>query len=336
MRRTSISRIWCGLALLGWGVSLPVHAAPPGPHAAPPGPHGAHGPHDAIDAARRDTVVASFNGGEVTVGEVEDAVGTATPDSLEDMSRMSYVQHFYYQTLRQELQLAEAQRRGYAELPAVIRRVEELATDLMLGAVIAEPMKSFTPTEEALQQFFKTRAAELGAPELRRVVELVVASEEEARTLLPKFQAAQGAEQRELIEKHSLAPSRTDGGSSRYFDTDGVLDDKSASVDSALAKATFSLPPVLGLTSNLFALSGRGGEQRWGIVKVLAVRPAYVPNYQQAVPVMKKLLTDEERDKERAKLEQGARATFQPKVHDELLKLLPADLGGPGPEPETK
>jgi hypothetical protein len=52
------------------------------------------------------------------------------------------------------------------------------------------------------------------------------------------------------------------------------------------------------------------------------------------VPVMKKLLTDEEREKERAKLEQGARATFQPKVHDELLKLLPAEIGPA--EPETK
>lgn len=323
-----MSRIWCGLALLGCGVSLHVHAAPSGP--------GLHGPHDAIDAARRDTVVASFNGGEVTVGEVEDAVGTATPDSLEDMSRMSYVQHFYYQTLRQELQLAEAQRRGYAQLPAVVRRVEELAMDLMLGAVIAEPMKSFTPTEAALQEFYKTRAAELGAPELRRVVEVVVASEEEARTLLPKFQAAQGTELRELVEKHSLATSRNEGGNTRYFDSNGVLDDKSASVDSAIAKATFALPPVLGLTSNLFALSGP--EKRWAIVKVLAVRPAYVPNYQQAVPVMKKLLTDEEREKERAKLEQGARATFRPKVHEELLKLLPAELGPPGSgsEPETK
>ena len=319
VKSTSISRIWCGLALLGSGVSLHVHAAPSG-----------SAPLDAIDAARRDTVVASFNGGEVTVGEVEDAVGTATPDSLADMSRMSYVQHFYYQTLRQELLLAEAQRRGYAELPSVVRRVDELSMDLMLGAVIAEPMKSFTPTDAALQEFFKTRAAELGAPELRRVVELVVASEEEARTLLPIFQAAQGNELRELIKKHSLAPSRNEDGSSRYFDNSGVLDDKSASVDSGLAKATFALPPVLGLTSNIFALSGP--EKRWGIVKLLAVRPAYVPNYQQAVPVMKKILTDEQRERERAKLEEGARATFQPKVHDELLKLLPADLGPAEPE----
>lgn len=314
-------RIWFGLALVGWGASLHVHAAPSG-----------SAPLDAIDAARRDTVVASFNGGEVTVGEVEDAVGIATPDSLEDMSRMSYVQHFYYQTLRQELLLAEAQRRGYAELPAVRKRVEELAMDLMLGAVIAEPMKSFTPTDEALQEFFKTRSAELGAPELRRVVELVVATEAEAQALLHKFQAAQGSEQSELIKKHSLAQSRDQDGSSRYFDSAGVLDDKSASVDPGLAKAAFALPPVVGLTSNVFALSGP--EKRFGILKVLAVRPAYVPTYQQAVPVMKKILTDEQREKERAKLEQGARATFQPKVHDELLKLLPAELGPA--EPATK
>lgn len=317
-----MSRSFCGLALLAWGVSLHVYAAPAG--SAPPDGL------DAIDAARRATAVATYNGGEVTVGEVEDAVGIATPSSLEDMSRMSYVQHFYNETLRQELLLGEAQRRGYKDVITVRRRVQELAMDLMLGAVIAEPMKSFTPTEEALQQFYQTRSAELGAPELRRVVELVVPSEEEARTLLPKFQAAQGQELRELVEKHSLAASRSAGGSSRYFDNTGLLDDKSASVDSALAKATYALPPVLGLTSNVFAMSGP--DKHFAMIKLLAVRPAYAPTYEQAVPVMKKILTDEQRERERAKLEQDARATFQPKVHDELLKLLPVELGPAEPE----
>jgi hypothetical protein len=314
VRSLSHSRIWCALALLGWGASLHVHAAPSG-----------SAPLDAIDAARRATAVATYTGGEITVGEVEDAVGTATPDSLEDMSRISYVTHFYYQTLRQELLLGEAQRRGYAELPTVRRRVEELAVDIMLGAVVAEPMKTFVPSDEALQQFFKTRQAELSAPELRRVIELVVATEAEARTLLATFQAAQGQELRELIKKHSLAPTRNDDGYTRYFESSGLIDDKSTSVDSALAKAAFALPPVVGTTSNVFALSGP--EKRFAAVKLLALRPAYVPTFQQAVPVMKKLLTDEQRDIERGKLEDGARATFQPKVHDELLKLLPAELG---------
>src|SRR5688572_8229988 len=97
VRSPSMSRIYCALALLGWGASLQVHAAPSG-----------SAPLDAIDAARRATAVATYNGGEVTVGEVEDAVGIALPSSLEDMSRMSYVQHFYNETLRQELLLGEA------------------------------------------------------------------------------------------------------------------------------------------------------------------------------------------------------------------------------------
>jgi parvulin-like peptidyl-prolyl isomerase len=291
---------------------LHVHAAPSG-----------SAPLDAIDAARRATVVASYDGGEVTVGEVEDAIGTATPGSLEDMSSMSYATHWYHQTLRQELLLGEAQRRGYAELPSVSRRVKELAMDLMLGAVIAEPMKSFVPTDDVLQEFFKTRSAELSAPELRRVVELVVATEAEARTLQPAFQAAQGQAQRDLIQKNSLAPSRSDDGYSRYFDSAGTLDDKSGSVDPALAKAAFALPAI-GSTSDVFALSGP--EKRFAIVKLLALRPAYVPTYQQAIPVMKRILTDEQRERERAKLEEGARAALKPKVHDHLLKLLPAEL----------
>lgn len=311
-----MSAIGCGLAVLVLGAAFHVHAVPSDRPAL-----------DAIDAARRATPVATYEGGEVTVGEVEDAVGIATPSSLEDMSRMSYVQHFYYETLRQELLFGEAQRRGYADMPAVQRRLKELAVDLMLGSVIAEPMKSYSPSEEALKEFFKTRSAELGAPELRRVVELVVPSEEEARTLLPRFQSAQGTELRELIKKHSLAPSRNEEGFSRYFDSAGVLDDKSSSVDSALAKATYALPPVVGATSNVFAMSGQ--ERRFAVVKLLAIRPAYTPTYEQAVPVMKKILSDEERDRRRGQLEDGARATLQPEINDKLLELLPAELSAP-------
>jgi hypothetical protein len=194
----------------------------------------------------------------------------------------------------------------------------------MLGAVIAEPMKSFVPSEEALQKFFKTRTAELGAPELRRVIELVVATEAEARALLPQFKSAQPDAQKQLIKQHSLdVPSRNDDGYSRYFDRAGTLDDRSASVDPALASATFALTGI-GATSDVVALGGP--EKRFALLKLVALRPAYVPTFQQALPVMKKLMTEERREQGRAQLEQDARAHFPAKVRVELLESLPAEL----------
>lgn len=315
MTSLSISRIVLGLALLlgAAGVSLHVQAAP-----------------NAEDEERRKTVIASYTGGEITVGEVETAIGIASPLSLAELSSMHMVQHWYDQTLRTELLLAEAQRRGYATNPQARRRVEELAVDLMLAGVIGEPLKSWNPSDEALQQFFATRQADLGAPELRRVIELVVATEAEARALLPRFQSAQGEALRELIKQHSLdEASKKDDGYSRYFDRAGLLDDRSAKVDPALANAAFALPSI-GASSDVVALSGP--EKRFAMLKLLALRPAYTPTFQQALPVMKKLMTDERREQDRAELEAGARKRFPPKVHYELLNQLPAVIEPP-PEP---
>ncbi|HET8934163.1 MAG TPA: peptidyl-prolyl cis-trans isomerase [Polyangiales bacterium] len=311
MRSLCKLRIFGGLALIGWGVSLHVQAAPS---------------RSEEDEARRKTVVASYTGGEVTVGEVEDAIGIVSPLALTELKDSTMVQHWYDQTLRNELLLAEAQRRGYAKNFAARRRVEELAVDLMLAGVIGEPLKTWNPSDEALQEFFKTRQAELGAPELRRVVELVVATEAEARALMPKFQSAQGAELRELIKTHSLdEASKNDDGYSRYFDRAGLLDDRSTKVDPALATAAFALPSV-GAFSDVVALTPAGPQKRFALLKLLAVRPAYVPSLQQATPVMKKLMTDEKREQDRATLEADARKRFPPKIRYELLNSLPAEI----------
>ena len=264
-------------------------------------------------------MVASYAGGEVTVGEVEDAIGTATSQTLAELSSEHMVRHWYEQTLRQELLLSEAQRRDYAKNPHVHQRIAQLGIDMMLAGVVGEPLKTFNPSEEALQEFFKTRQADLTAPELRRVIELVVATEAEARALLPKFQSAQPDVQKQLIKQHSLdVPSRNDDGYSRYFDRAGMLDDRSASVDPALASAAFALTGI-GATSDVVVMGG-GAEKRFAPDQAARAASGVRPDVSaKAVPVMKKLMTDERREQGRAELEQAAHANHAAKVRFELL-----------------
>jgi hypothetical protein len=305
-----------------WLTALGCAASIQHAHAAPP--------EDAADAARRAAVVATYAGGEITVGEVELAIGTASPTNLSDLSSPHMVHHWYLQTLKDELLLGEAQRRDYAHNPEVERRIKELSMDLMLHALINEPLEKWTPSQQELQEFFQSHQSEVSAPELRRVTQIVVATEAQARALLPSFQAAASpAAVRELVQKHSLDEvTRKEDGYSRYFDRNGQLDDKSTSVDPALAKAAFALSGV-GATSDVVALGG--AQKRFALLKLLAVRPAYSPSLQQASSVVKKLLTDEKRELDRAALEQDVRKRTPPVYHDELLKLLPADLTPPVP-----
>lgn len=319
MRSLSLSRAFCALVLASLGGSGHAFAAPPTSPARSP-----------EDLARRATPIATYAGGEVTVGEVEDAIGIVAPHTLASASEWMSVQEKYAHTLQTELFESEAMRRGYATNDRVQLRIQQLAIDLMVAREVNQPLESYTPTNEELAEFFQSHQAELGAPELRRVIELVVGSESEARALLATFQAASNQELRELVKSKSIdVASRTDDGFSRYFDRNGLLDDKSGSVDPALAKAAFALSGI-GATSDVVKLKGADGKSTYAILRLAALRPAYVPTLQQATPTAKKMIIDERREQGRARLEEEARKRFPPVVHNDVLDKLPLDTDEAG------
>ena len=316
VKSLSLSLVLCGLAVVSWAVSGHVKAAPRNTAPITRTPE---------DLQRRATALATYTGGEVTVGEVEDAIGIVAPQGLASDSEWSAVQEKYAHLLQTELLEIEARRRGYANNDRVQIRIQELASDLMI-AQVNQPLESYIPSTEELAEFFQSHQAELGAPELRRVIELVVSTEAEARALLPSFQAATNQALRELTKTKSIdVASRTADGYSRYFDRNGVLDDKSASVDPALAKAAYALAGI-GATSDVVTLKASDGKQTYAILRLAALRPAYVPTLQQATPTARKLIIDERREQGRAQLEQDARKHFTAVVHAELLDKLPAEL----------
>jgi hypothetical protein len=305
-----------GLVFASWAASGRVNAAPRNTAPVTRTPE---------DLRRRATALATYAGGEVTVGEVEDAIGIVAPHGLASASDWSTVHSKFAQLLQTELLEIEARRRGYANNDRVQIRIQELASDLMI-AQVNQPLESYIPSTEELSEFFQSHQAELGAPELRRVIELVVSTEAEARALLPSFQAAANQALRDLIKTKSIdVASRTDDGYSRYFDRNGLLDDKSASVDPALAEAAYALAGI-GATSDVVKLKASDGKQRYAILRLAALRPAYVPTLQQATPTARKLIIDERREQGRAQLEQDARKHFTAVVHPELLDKLPAEL----------
>jgi hypothetical protein len=160
----------------------------------------------------------------------------------------------------------------------------------------------------------------------------VVATEAEARALLPTIQASSDQALRELAKSKSIdAASRSDDGYSRYFDHNGLLDDKSANVDPALAKAAFALSGI-GATSDVVKLHDDKddkhdkGKQSFAVLRLAALRPAYTPTLQQAGPTARKLIIDERREQGRTQLEQDARKRFPPVVKAELLDKLPAEI----------
>jgi hypothetical protein len=319
MQAMTMSRNWFLLCLVGLGV--PWHAA-----AAPSD----SAPTSSADAARRALAVVSYNGGEVTVGEVEDALRrpVTLPNGKTLGEPPGSPQEALYRTLETELLEQEAQRRGYDKQFRVRYVFLDTGIQLLLDKEVDQPLRGFVPTEDELKRYFAEHKTEIDAPELRRVTQIVVATEAEARALLPQVQAADGAALRDLVNKHSIdAVSRQDSGYSRYFDDQAVLDDRQGSVDKGLAKAAFALPGI-GATSDVVALADATdagkGKGKFAIIRLAALRPAYLPTLEQARAVLTKKVTEERRTNATNAVAEEARKRLAPVYHYEVLDSLPA------------
>lgn len=276
------------------------------------------------EAQRRAIAVATYDGGEVTVGELEDALAQASPRIRERTRGPAGLHELLEQTLRTELYQREAKRRGYGKHDRVRRVTLDTAIQFLLDAEVDRPLREFEPTDELLKQYFAEHKSEIDAPELRRVIEIVVATQAQARELLPQVRAAEGQALRELVMKHSIdSASRKDSGYSRYFDREGVLDDHSSSVDKGFARAAFALSGV-GATSEVIPVDGK-----FAIIKLAAIRPAYLPSFEQALPVVRKRVIEARRTRQTNAIVERARKRLEPVYHYDVLDSLPAELPGP-------
>jgi len=309
--QSAMSRI--SLCLLATALAAPcgVKAAPTDPAAS-----------GTAEAKRRATAVATYDGGEVTVGEIEDAIRGSSPVTQDRSGEPEGLYGWLERNLVFELELQEAERRGYGANERVVKTVQDTAIQFMLDADVDKPILAFQPSQEQLMQYFQEHRSEIAAPELRRVTMLVVDSSSKAHELLPRFKAAKGQALRELVQANSLdEASRKDSGYSRYFDREGNYDDRSAKVAPQLAQAAFALPTVDSI-SDVFPVN----DGRFAIIRLAAIRPAYEPTFEQALPVVRKRVVEERRSSMTEAVANQALKYLQPVVHDELLELLPAEI----------
>jgi len=101
----------------------------------PLAPGGAQGSTDdgALQAARRALVLASFEGGQLTVGQLEDGIQNKLPRTRRRLATPEGRLGFLREAVDYELLILEAQARGYAGHPEVRGAAMEEAIDTMFG-----------------------------------------------------------------------------------------------------------------------------------------------------------------------------------------------------------
>jgi peptidyl-prolyl cis-trans isomerase C len=303
---------------------------------------GAQGGPTAEQRAHRAEVVAQFDGVQITVGELEDAIRDQNPFMQQRYLAPEAIRAMLDRSLRFELLAAEARRRGYDKDPAVTLAVQQNAVQALIKQQFDDKFTQESIPPEDVKKYYDAHIAEFVRPESRRASLLIVASEAEAKALLARAKAADMRAFRELARTQSIDPTNKErGGDLGYFDASGHLIDAVGTIDSVdaeLAKATFALKNV-GDTSGVVKVA-----ERFAIVRLAGLRPAQSDTPAAANERIRVRLWRERRqaaiDAELASL----RAQLKPEVHPELVDLvklelappLPPDKGMPAGFPQTR
>lgn len=269
------------------------------------------------DGERRALPVASYDGGAVTVGELEDAIADSSPLIQASALEPANLRNLLDRHVRFELQLKEAERRGYRDAPEVRKTSRENAVKLMLSREVDAPLRSAKVAPDVLLAYFDEHRDEFGVREKRRASAIFVASEADARALLPQVKAADDAALRKLVQARGLdVPSKAKGGALGSFDNKGAIDG-GGTVDPKLVSSTFALPAV-GAVSDVIKLDAGG----FAVVKLTEIRPGSQSSFHEMQVRVRRRYDEERYQKEVDTIAQTQREILKPVVHYELIEQV--------------
>ena len=279
------------------------------------------------DQERRGQVLARFNDGRITVGELEDELNQQSRYLRMRYALPRQLEAALEQRLSFELLAREARRQGYDRDPQVVEAVKRSGVQAMLKQEIDEKITLDSITEAELEKYYQANLAEFERPETRRVNRILLETREQAVSLLPKARQADMAGFRELAREHSIdQETRFRGGDLLYFDAKGIRRGKpEPGVDPAIVEAAFQLGELGDLAAE--PIQSRDG---WNIIKLTGHRPESKRPLKGVASKIGKRIWREKREKAIEKLVADLRKKYKPEVKPELVEPIVIKTGPPG------
>ncbi len=166
--------------------------------------------------------------------------------------------------------------------------------------------------EKELKQYFKTHAEDFAAAEQIRVRQMVTDSREKAESLRKKL--TEGGDFADLARNYSLSPDRSKGGDLGYF--------ARGTMPPAFDQACFGLKPkeISPVTQTIYG---------YHIFQLLDRKPAKNISFEEAKPVLTKILQEQKGEERFGDWYRTFRETAQVKVDQKALADLLTDKGLP-------
>jgi peptidyl-prolyl cis-trans isomerase C len=282
---------------------------------------------DPAEVARRSQTVASFEGGSVTLGELEDAILDQNPLMQERYRTADGVHAVLDRSVRFALLAAEAQRRGYDKAPPVVLAANQSAVQQLIQHDFDNPITPESVPEAEVEKYYAAHLDEFVRGEGRRASMIVLADLPAAEAMFAKVQHVDLRGFRELARAHSLDEmNKQRGGDLPFFDAQGKgFEAPDTAIDPAIAKATFALTGV-GETSRPVQVG-----ERYAIVRFSGTRAARDDTLREAADRIKQRLW---RDRRQAAIDARVEELKKQQhyiVRRELIEAVKLDSGPPLP-----
>jgi peptidyl-prolyl cis-trans isomerase C len=307
------STLWLAAAIALWPAAGP-RALAQKPQEPPQQPLAS-----AAEAERRARVLARFEGGQITVGEMEDAIAQKLPATRAAIATDAGRTRFLEDMIRYDVLALEAERRGFAKQDAVIGDAAKHAIDKMIGT--AFPMDPAAVPAEDVQRDYQDQARKFNRPEQRRASHIVVATAADARSLLAELKGGDRQAFAKLARERSIDTTRTRGGDLGYFDRKGNPNSEHGTpVPEPLAAATFRLTREGEVSRKPVPL-----KNGFGIVMWTGTTPELRSSLAQVEERLREKRASDEQQRQVNALVERLRSEVAPEVHPELVDPIALD-----------
>jgi parvulin-like peptidyl-prolyl isomerase len=272
------------------------------------------------DVARRAQVVAKGKGFQITLGSVEDYINKQPPVLRARYQAPEEKRALLANLLRLELLAGEAEERGLAQNPAVRQTVKDGAVQSLVRTEIDEKVTAQSISKEDVAAYYAKNPQDFHHPAERRASHILVATLEQAKTLLAEAKTADLRAFGELARRQSLdGETKLRGGDLAFFTREpGPADGRK--VPEAIRKAVFELKAVGDTADKPVEVDGQ-----FSIVRFTGERPERHVSLTEAEGTIRSKLWRERRQKAVTSLLDRLRAKDKPKVFTERVDLVTFD-----------
>ena len=169
-----------------------------------------------VTVEAKGPVVAKVNNISIGLDDLNNEVAVynanipADRQDLKIVTREQKVNYLKNEMVRRALLYQDALDKGMGRNEEVIQALEKNKRDLMVLQDIKEMAKDISVTSKEVEDYYNTYKDQLKEPEERKISEIVVPSEQDARDIL--IQLLQGADFATLARSNSKASSAKNGG----------------------------------------------------------------------------------------------------------------------------